>query len=67
MFQKTSLEEPLTCLKLYTDLDGSTTNEVHDLDPVAVLKQGRAPVVAAYHDAVPLDGNSRRGQIKLGD
>ena len=38
-----------------------------DLDPILVLKHGRAPVVAAHDREVQLDRNPSRRQIKLRD
>jgi hypothetical protein len=38
---------------------------VNDLDPVVLLKQGRAPVVAAHDAAVEFDSDTRRRQIEL--
>ena len=67
MFHLISPEWPLTCVKLYTDLNGSTTDEVHDLEGVVVVKQRRVPVVATHDLAVKLHGDARDGQIELSD
>lgn len=65
MFQKTSLAEPLTWVKLYTDLHGTTTDEVNDLEAILILKHGRVPVVAAHDSEIQLHRDARRRQIEL--
>ncbi|HET8782889.1 MAG TPA: hypothetical protein VFM63_10765, partial [Pyrinomonadaceae bacterium] len=52
---------------LYTDLASTTTDEVDDLDAIVVAKLRRTPLIATHDDAIQLDGNSCRRQVKLGD
>ncbi len=40
---------------------------MHDFDPVAILKRGRAPVVAAHDGEVQFDRDSLPRQIELRD
>jgi len=46
-------------VKLYTDLDRSTTNEVNNLDSILILKDCCSPVVATHHVAVQFDRDTR--------
>jgi hypothetical protein len=40
---------------------------VHNFDPIAILKHGRAPVVAAHDGEVQFDGDSLNRQLELSD